>query len=70
MEGVAPGSVSIDVLHVVRMLTLASRFLLFRPMNTKVFAVCLQKVEDPLHFYNQGMLTNTFSYLINCYFCM
>jgi len=33
MEGVAPDSVSIDVLHVVRMLTVASRFMLFRPTD-------------------------------------
>jgi hypothetical protein len=46
MEGVAPDSVSIDVLHVVRMLTVASRFMLFRPTdficrNTLMWQDCL-----------------------------
>jgi hypothetical protein len=46
MEGVAPDSVSIDVLHVVRMLTVASRFMLFRPTdficrNTLMWRDCL-----------------------------
>ncbi|ONM40404.1 Polypyrimidine tract-binding protein homolog 2 [Zea mays] len=36
MEGVAPDSVSIDVLHVVRMLTVASRFI--KPLSRSIMA--------------------------------